>query len=118
MFQVVSEALRNRRGEAHRRCARRLEERVVVGELEHLLVRGPRELLASIASIDTPEAGEPIKQSMAFRIVNRAALGPSDDSTARELCVQLVVALSRQVVLNIELLELRQLASGQSGLHR
>ena len=104
VFQVVSEAPRNRRGEAHGRCARRLEERVVVGELEHLLVRGLRELFASIASIDTPEAGEPIKQSMAFRIVNRAALGSSDDSTTRELRVQLVVALRRQVVLNIELL--------------
>ena len=55
---------------------------------------------------------------MAFRVVNRTALRPSDDSTARELRVQLVVALSRQVVLNIELLELRQLVSGQSGPHR
>jgi len=81
MFQVVSEALRDRRGEPHRRCTRRLEKRVVVGELEHLLVRDLREFLASIADIDAPEAGEPIKQSMAFRIVNRTALRPSDDAT-------------------------------------
>src|ERR1700682_293022 len=95
VFQVVSEALRDRRGEAHGRYARRLEKRVVVGELEHLLVRDLREFLASIADIDTPEPGEPIKQGMAFRIVNRTALGPSDDSTAPKLGMHLVVALSR-----------------------
>ena len=81
---------------------RRPEERVVERQLEHLLVRGARELFAPVADVDAPQPRHAVEQRATFRIVDAAAFGARDDAAAAELLHEAVVLLRRQMMREVE----------------
>ena len=91
-----------------------LEEAVVVGQLRHLLRRHLAQLLAAVADVDAPQAGEGIEQLVALGIPDIAALALGED--ARALLRQCGVVVERmQVVLGIELLQGEGVELGHKG---
>ena len=58
---------------------RRTEERVVVGEFDHLVVRRPREFLPSVAEIHAPQAAHSVENAPAIGVDKVTALGAHDD---------------------------------------
>ena len=91
-----------------------LEEAVVVGQLRHLLRRHLAQLLAAVADVDAPQAGEGIEQLVALGIPDIAALALGED--ARSLLRQCGVVVERmQVVLGIELLQGEGVVLGHKG---
>ena len=52
--EVAAEHAGDLGGEVHRGWRRGLEERVVVGKLDHLVVGDPRQLLAPVTHLDAP----------------------------------------------------------------
>ena len=69
-----------RQGDGRRRGG--LEEGVVVGQLQHLVVGGRGQLLAAVADLDAPQAGHGVQERVAIAVVDDAALGPGDDPAA------------------------------------
>src|SRR3546814_3069886 len=59
--QIAAEQLGNLGRELDRGRRRRLEERVVIGQLEHLIVRGVGKLLAPVADLHAPQARHPVE---------------------------------------------------------
>ena len=59
-----------------------MAERVVVGQLAHLLVGGAREALLAEADGDAPEAGEPLDIFLPLVVVDVDALAALDDHRA------------------------------------
>src|SRR3546814_4603077 len=74
---------------------RRLEERVVIGQLEHLIVRGVGKLLAPVADLHAPQARHPVEDRIAFAIVDIAAVGARDDPRAPQIAHEALILLRR-----------------------
>jgi hypothetical protein len=60
----------------------RLEEGVVIGQLQHLPIGGLGQLLAAIADIHAPEPGHAVDEAPALGIPKMDAIGPGDDPHA------------------------------------
>ena len=57
----------------------RFEERIVIGELPHLIGGGLNDLLAAIADIDTPKTGHAIENAVAVAVPNIAPIALGND---------------------------------------
>ncbi len=79
-----------------------LEEGVVVGQLQHLVIGGGGQFLAAIADLDAPQARHAVKNDVPIAIVDETALRAGDDAAAAQVALQPVVGLGRQVVGHIE----------------
>ena len=97
-------------GQQGRRRRGRAEEGVVIGQLVHLPCDGIGDLLAAIADIDAPEAGEAIEIFLAVVVEDVDALAALDD--ARSLGIQLLhVGEGMQVMGGVDRGQVRQRVS-------
>ena len=85
-------------GQLDRGRRRRLEEGVVVGQLEHLLVGDLGQLLAAVADVDAPQPGHGVQDAVALGIGEVDAFGRGDDPAAALLGQGLGVGEGVQVV--------------------
>src|SRR4030095_4307107 len=86
------------RSEQHHGRRRGSEERIVEGQLEHLIVSCARDFFAAVAYVHAPEARHAIEQLATVRVINAAAFGADDDAAATELLHQSVVLLRRKMM--------------------
>ena len=89
-------------GQQHGGRGRGLEEGVVVGKLEHLVVGGAGQFLAAIAHLDAPQAGHGVEQPVPLAIEDPAAVGAGDDAAAAGRAHLAVVLLGRQVMGDVQ----------------
>ncbi len=85
------------RGQLDGRGVGALEEAVVVGQLQHLLVGGLSQFLAAVADIHAPQTGHAVEHLVAFAVPEIHALGALDDARAA-LTQLLVVGKGVQIV--------------------
>ena len=107
---MAAQELGEFRCEHHRARRRGLEEGVVEGQLEHLLVRRARHFLAAIADLYAPEAGHRIEDDLTVSVVNVTAVGACNDPAATDVAHQLVVLMSWQVMVDVESTQLGKIA--------
>src|SRR5918995_865239 len=98
MRELAARELRQARSQQHSGHRRRSEERVVVRQLQHLLVRSARQLFSAIAYVYAPQAGHAVEQGASLGIVNATALGTRDDPASAQLLHEPVVLLRRKVM--------------------
>ena len=94
---------RNLGRELGRRHRRRLEEGVVVGQVEHLAIGGLGQLLAAIADIHAPQARHAVEQLVALGVPDPHAVGMGDDPRAAVGMEGLVVGEGMEMVADVVL---------------
>ncbi|MNN30625.1 hypothetical protein D3C81_1442790 [compost metagenome] len=93
VVHALRRQLGDRRGQLDGRRVGGLEEQVVVGQFEHLPVRGIGQLAAAVADVDAPQAGHGVEDLLALAVPQVDAVGPGDD--ARALGAELLVVAER-----------------------
>ena len=116
----VGRELRELARQRYDRRMRRLEERIVERQLDHLVVSGLRQLLTSVADVARPKTRHAVEDAIAFAVDDVGAFALDDDAHARTCPQRLMVGEGMQVVQSVELLNLLCLKSvgHGSGLQR
>ena len=115
--EVAAHLLGDLGGQQHRGRRRRLEEGVVVGQLQHLVVGGLGQLGPAVADIDAPEPRHAVEDRVPLPVIDGRALGAGDDAAAALLGDDLVVGLGGQVVRQVQALQFGDVIVADRGGH-
>src|SRR5262245_51862795 len=87
---------------------RRLEERIVERQLDHLLIGRLRELLAAVADVAGPEPRHAVEDAFTLAVKDVGPVGPHDDARPARTH-RLMIGEGVQMVERVELLQLLRL---------
>ena len=102
MAEVTAHQARQTLGQADGGRRRGLEEGVVIGQLDHLVIGDLGQFFAPIADHDAPQTGHAVEEARAVTVIDGAALGAGDDGRAAQSLHQALVLLGRQVVGDVQ----------------